>query len=491
MKSKINLHNKYILTGFAIGFFFSLAGITLEDYRHGLSFMQSFIQIPHYIAPVFLGIIGALFSRHYYRNKQINKEIENGLIEANNKVTKHEEMLQTKNREFEKINDDLVRMNETLKKALERAEESDKLKTAFLNNMSHEIRTPLNAIAGFSKLMTKPDLSREKTEHFSELISSSSDKLIEIITDVIEIAQIHARQIKANLNEMDVHLLVNSLEKKYNSKARAKNLIFEHQNNLQGNELIINSDIEKLIKIFTHLLENSLKYTSSGYIKMKTGILDNCLVVTIEDSGIGIPHELQKVIFEPFRQAERGINGKPGGNGLGLAIVKAYTELLNGSISLISEVNQGTSISVSIPLIRKEKAPADSYTGKIENSSGTILIAEDEYSGYELISELFADTQIILLYAENGQEAIDLCRANSSIDLILMDIKMPVMDGYTAAKMIKTFRPSLPIIAQTAFALQRDKERYIGVFDEYITKPIDENELFQKMNKYGMIRIAH
>jgi CheY-like chemotaxis protein/two-component sensor histidine kinase len=332
--------------------------------------------------------------------------------------------------------------------------------------------------------MTKPDLSREKIEHFSELISSSSDKLIEIITDVIEIAQIHAKQIKANLIETDVHLLVSSLEKNYKAKAIAKNLIFEHQNNLPGNELIINSDIEKLIKIFTHLLENSLKYTHSGFIKMKTEILDNRLVLTIEDSGIGIPDELQKVIFEPFRQADRSKEGNPGGNGLGLAIVKAYTELLNGEITINSKVDEGTRVSVSFPINSQEQVKCTEKDVSLHLPANKLLIVEDDYNSYELLKEFFSDSKIIIIYAENGQKAVDICRNDSKIDFILMDIKMPVMDGYTAAKLIKEFRPLVPIVAQTAFALQSEKDLFAGIFDDYLTKPIDEEMIARIMQKY-------
>jgi len=193
---------------------------------------------------------------------------------------------------------------------------------------------------------------------------------------------------------------------------------------------------------------------------------------------------MQKIIFEPFRQVETGICRNYGGNGLGLSLAKAYTELLNGSISLKSEINKGTTFYISIPTNKVSLQIPEILTDDKKYKVNTILIVEDEYSNYQYLLALLEETELEILYAENGKKAVDICRANAKIDLILMDIKMPIMDGHTSAKLIKGFRSDIPIIAQTAYALESERETFIGIFDDYITKPISEELLNQKLFKY-------
>jgi PAS domain S-box-containing protein len=377
---------------------------------------------------------------------------------------------------------------EELIHAKEKAEESDRLKSSFLQNMSHEVRTPLNAISGFSQIITHPNLSSEKLKKFSEMINNSSNKLIEIISDVIDISQIQANLVKPNLGQVDIIALIKNIARNFEVKAKQKNIELKLNINIPQKELNILTDSEKIKKIFTHLIDNALKFTIQGYVEIICNLVveHNCasLQISITDTGIGISDEMQKVIFEPFRQVETGITRSYGGNGLGLPIAKTYAELLNGSISLKSEINQGTTITVSIPVIISNIKANQKEINKQVYSINTILIAEDEYTNYQYLVELLEETGLKILYAKNGQQAIDLCRSNSAIDLILMDIKMPILDGHTAAKLIKAFRPELTIIAQTAYALESEKETFIGIFDDYITKPINEGELKEKLLKY-------
>ena len=375
-----------------------------------------------------------------------------------------------------------------LQSAKERAEESDNLKSSFLQNMSHEVRTPLNAIVGFSKLMIKPNLVPEKLEKFSNLISVNSTKLIEIITDVIEISQIQSNLVKAILTEIDIVLFIKSLVKSFTEKAKEKNIELSVNMKIPQNEYFILTDVEKLNKTFKHIIDNALKFTAKGSIEIICDLVETqdfaSLNISITDTGIGISKEMQNKIFEPFRQVETGTTRDYGGNGLGLSIAKAYIELLNGSISIKSEINKGTTVTISIPVNKSSGNSKKNTTNVKKYKMDTILIAEDEYSNYQYLCELLAETELKIIYAENGQKALDLCKADSAIGLILMDIKMPIMDGYTTAILIKAFKPELPIIAQTAYALETEKYQFKGVFDDYLTKPIDEDDLRQKLMKY-------
>jgi len=412
------------------------------------------------------------------------KLVELELIKAKEKAEESERNLLLKNEEYETINEELKQTNEELYLAKDRAEESDRLKSAFLQNMSHEVRTPLNAIIGFSELITQPNEDPEKLKKFVELINISSNKLIDIISDVIDISQIQAKLVKTSPKEIEIHSFIKEMDYCCAEKAKLKNIEFLVNHKIPDHEFYILSDVEKIKKIISHLTDNALKFTLHGSVEVTCELTNGILQITVSDTGIGISEAMQKVIFEPFRQVETGICRNFGGNGLGLSIVKAYTDLLNGTISLKSVINQGTTITVSIP-VSYSKMPTNLSKVKKQNTSvKTVLVAEDEKSNYQYLEALLERFNVVILYAENGQQALDMCRSNSKIDVILMDIKMPFMDGYTAAGMIKAFRPNIPIIAQTAYALESEKEKYIGIFDDYITKPIKPKELNEKLRLF-------
>jgi len=378
----------------------------------------------------------------------------------------------------------LKQKNIELQQAKEKAEESDKLKSSFLQNMSHEVRTPLNAIAGFSQLMTRPNQSQEKLTKFSNLILNSSQKLIEIITDVIDISEIHAHMAKIKITEFDILSLIRNIIERLETKAKSKNIELKISSSISQKELLINSDSDKLVRIITHLTDNAIKFTQKGSVEIRCELKNTYLTISIADTGIGISEEMQSMIFESFRQVETGICRNFGGNGLGLAISKAYTELLNGKISVKSKINEGASFYVTIPISNSTLQIVPNLVTSMKTPIHTIIIAEDEYSNYLYLTELLDEFDLEILHAENGQQVIDLCRTNPEVGLILMDIKMPIMDGYTAAKLVKEFHPELPIIAQTAYALESEKESFIGVFDDYITKPINEEDFMAKLKEY-------
>jgi PAS domain S-box-containing protein len=377
-------------------------------------------------------------------------------------------------------------MNE-LNASKEKAEESDKLKTAFLQNISHEVRTPLNSIVGFSELLSEPGQSLQKIKSFSKIISVNSNKLIGIISDVIEIAEIHSRQIKLVTSKFDVISLLYKVTDSFMEITQLKGIDFLIDINIPGNEAGITSDKGKLEKIFFHLVDNAVKFTRLGSIRINMKFQDNNLLFRIADTGIGIASDMQNIIFDPFRQLETGLNRSYGGTGLGLTIVKAYVEALKGKISLSSEINKGTVIDISVP-VTLDKTEKIIYQKPVEEEHvNTILIAEDEYSNFKYLYEVLSSENIKILHANNGQEAVEICKQNDDVDMILMDLKMPVMDGTSAARQIREFKPHIPIIAQTAYVY--NDEKLSNVFDDLIAKPINRNDLKQKMSRFININV--
>jgi len=368
-----------------------------------------------------------------------------------------------------------------------KAEESDRLKTAFLQNMSHEVRTPMNAIIGFTQLITKPDVSPDKAKIYSAMINDGCSKLIDIITDMIEISQLQAKLVTIKESTFDIVAVFKEIQDEFKAHAEDKGLYFVFDTKINSPTFTIISDQTKIEKIARHLLDNAIKFTQTGVITIEYNYSSGNLNFTVSDTGIGISEQMQRIIFEPFRQAELGVTRTYGGNGLGLAICKSYIGLLNGFIDLESESGRGSKFTVSIPVIQvtnidRKIVPIPQYrnlTNKI------ILIAEDEKSNFEYLAEILADTNATILRAINGAEAVDICRKNAEIDFVLMDIQMPVMDGQTATKFIKAFRPGLPIVAQTAYALENEKIKFTEAgFDAYLTKPILEKNLIETIRKY-------
>jgi PAS domain S-box-containing protein len=385
-------------------------------------------------------------------------------------------------------NEQLKQLNLELTTAKEKAEESDRLKTAFLNNISHEIRTPLNAITGFAQLITLENQSSERLNKFSKIITSSSSKLIEIVSDVMEVSQLHSKLMLIKNSDFNFKQLVEEIIYEYKPQIINKKLDLMVNINPSFDTFNTISDRSKLCKILKHLIDNAVKFTHLGSIKIDFDFShsDNKIEFSVADTGIGISQEMQEIIFEPFRQLEVGINRKYGGNGVGLALVKGYVQLLNGSLTMKTAPNAGTSFHISIPVeIVSKVKDILKVTQSTRNKIETILIVEDDQSNYEYLSELLHDNCSNILHALNGQQAIDICRNQKEINIVLMDIEMPVMDGYTATKLIKAFRPALPIIVQTAYALESDQEKFMETgFDGYIVKPIESEILINTIFKF-------
>ncbi|PKP29876.1 MAG: hypothetical protein CVT99_15495 [Bacteroidetes bacterium HGW-Bacteroidetes-16] len=373
--------------------------------------------------------------------------------------------------------------------AKEKAEESDRLKTAFLNNVSHEIRTPLNAIVGFSGFLNDPDLKPENRQEFIDIILQSSDQLLAIIDDIMSIASVEAGQEKIQEDEVNINLVCNLLKEQFSSKAIEKNVTLNLKSGVSDDEAIVITDATKLTQILNNLVGNALKFTRKGYINYGYKIKDSQLEFYVEDSGIGIDLDMQEIIFDRFRQIETTSTRNFGGSGLGLSISKAYVEMLGGKMWLTSEMGKGSVFYFTIPYknANPKKLPDIPSVKGLDfefKSTKTVLIAEDEISNFILLKEMLSNSGITMIRAVNGLEAVKLCQSNPNIDLVLMDIKMPEMDGYEATKRIKEFRPDLPIIAQTAYITEADRIKALACgCSDYISKPISKQLLLSKINE--------
>ncbi|MCX6307983.1 MAG: response regulator [Bacteroidia bacterium] len=370
-------------------------------------------------------------------------------------------------------------------RAKERAEESDHLKTAFLQNMSHEIRTPMNAIIGFSGLLENQEFLEDDRKKFIAIIRNSANQLLSVVTDILAISSLEKRQERININIVCINDLLDELHAIFEAQAMEKKISFILNKTATNKDTEVYTDHTKLTEILTNILTNALKFTHSGEIEFGYNLNENNLEFFIKDTGIGIDPAYHEKIFQRFQQGESTVNYVYGGNGLGLSISKGYVELFGGNIWVESELGKGSTFRFTIPYVSaKNILDVDESVIPSEHCN-TILIAEDEEYNYLYLKHILAGKHIRLLHAKNGSEAIDMCMANPCINLILMDIKMPVIDGYTAARQIKGFNPGLPIIAQSAYAMAYEKEKFIGsFFDEYIVKPINVNELKMKVGKY-------
>lgn len=374
--------------------------------------------------------------------------------------------------------------------AKDKAEESDRLKTAFLHNISHEIRTPMNAIVGFSGFLNDPGLPVEKRQHFTNILVQSSNQLLSIITDIINIATIEAGQLIKTEKAVNINHVLQMIFEQFSMSARDKDVEFNYKTALPDNEAIIATDNTKLIEILSNLISNALKFTRKGQIGFGYLLKNDYLEFYVEDSGIGIAVEMHQEIFKRFRQIETTANRQFGGSGLGLSISKAYVELLGGKIWVNSELGKGAKFNFTIPynkiisdIINNAKV-VDDPTLEIKKSV-TILIAEDEDSNHFLLEELLADIECNIIRAVNGLEAIEICKSNPLIELVLMDIKMPEVDGYEATRQIRKFNAALPIIAQTAHALPEDKDKaFEAGCNDYLSKPINREKFFEMIRKY-------
>ena len=391
----------------------------------------------------------------------------NRLVRLSNIELAHEIVIRRK------VEDELI-------KAKENAEMANRMKTAFLANMSHEIRTPMNSILGFSELMLSSNNEKENNEYYIQIINNSTRQLLSVINDIIDISIIETGQLKIFNRSTKLNtLLVNIYQ---------LNLIRVDQNGVElklikglpNNKANILTDDQRLSQILNNLISNAIKFTEKGFIEFGYQLMDESIEFYVKDSGKGIPSDFHEAIFERFRQVDDPRKGNYGGTGLGLSISKSLVELMGGRIWLTSEINIGSCFYFTIPY---HPIYSDTEEVKFENTldlhGKTILIAEDDKSSYLLLKGLLKGTNVNLLWAENGVEALEIFFSNPFIDLIMLDIKMPLMNGLDLVAEIRKTNKEIPIIAQTAYAMSEDKDNALAAgCNYYLPKPISYSELF-------------
>ena len=369
--------------------------------------------------------------------------------------------------------------------AKEKAEESDKLKSSFLANLSHEIRTPMNAIMGFSDLLKDGNLNEKEKSDYLKIIRNSGKNLIGIIEDLIEMSKIDSRQISPNYKSLDLDKCISEL---YHSIKitipEEKDVLFSVFKNPEAPKKNIITDEIKFKQILTNLITNAIKFTKKGQVTIGYTIdeIAEKIKVWVEDSGFGIDEDNQKIIFDRFRRIEDDFTIEISGLGLGLSITKAYVELLGGTIDVQSTLGKGSIFSFTIPLKyeeRIEEPTAIHNTQKIQKKGQeTILIAEDDDINFLLLERILQLKNYTILRAVNGKEAVEICSMNKQIDLVFMDIKMPIMNGFEAFEAIRKTNLNLPVIANTAYSSSEDKYEILKAgFTNYISKPLNKDEI--------------
>jgi PAS domain S-box-containing protein len=377
-----------------------------------------------------------------------------------------------------------------LREALLEAESGDRLKTAFMNNISHEIRTPLNGIVGFSDLIIQPNLTEEEKETFSTQIRRSSDRLIKTVNNYMDVSMITSGDLEVHLSPFDLDNALQQLFEQVEPLCKEKNLKLTLVVPEKLYKTILNSDHELLMKSLIHLLENAITFTRHGEISFGYMLKAGFAEFFVTDTGLGISKEAQVRIFENFVQEEVSLTRAHEGNGLGLAITKNVIKLLGGDIRVESEKGVGSSFFFYIPFDGADRMIESMELEKKRislSNNPVLLIAEDDESNRLYLKKFFPADSITIHFANNGLEAVDLCIEHPEISLVLMDLKMPVMDGFQATRTIRTFRKDLPIIAITAFAMSTDKAKAMEAgCDDYLSKPVTRALLLSRIRDYGM-----
>ncbi len=427
--------------------------------------------------PMFSGekVIGAIVVQDYQNPEAYNESSKDFLEFASNQIS-----MVIQRRQF--VADLLL--------AKEKAEESDRLKTAFLANVSHEIRTPMNAIIGFLDLLKKPDLDKQKQLEFIDIVNRSAGRLLDTINDIIEIAKIESRQSDVYISEVNLEELFTYFDTMFRPQAEDRGLLLKPPGKLSLPSNIVKTDQKKLEGILTNLIKNAIKFTKEGEVRFGVKLKGEHLEFFVSDTGIGIPENRIDSVFERFVQADMEMSRGYEGSGLGLAIAKANVEALGGDIWVDSKERRGSHFFFTLPynaakaLPERAKEPEGELHGH-GRAAKTILVAEDDDHSYELIEIILHDDTLNILRAVDGHDAVQAVKDHPDIAMVLMDLKMPGMNGLEATKLIRKMRPDLPIIAQTAHAMASDKELVLGAgCNDYITKPLNHIELKRLVNHY-------
>lgn len=400
--------------------------------------------------------------------------------------------IEAQTNELKKLNVSLEVAKNNAQSAAKIAQDANKAKSEFLANMSHEIRTPMNAILGFAELLSNHPLNEKQLE-YSKGIQLAGKNLLHIINDILDLSKIESGNMNIALDSVDIYEVIDELKVLFLIKAKEKNieLLFNVEENIPRGLLL---DELRVKQVMFNLLSNAIKFTSKGHVKLQCFLTNSPtdesvveLNIKVEDSGIGIPKNQQKLIFEPFRQQDGQNTRQYGGTGLGLSITQKIIQLMSGKIFLESELSKGSTFQVVIPSVSVATLKTDKKKNKDKKyqyslKKATILLVEDVITNREIVKGYLENQNITILEAQNGQEGVDL-GISLQPDLILMDIQMPIMDGYTAIDILK-YNPNtktIPIVALTASTMKSDEEKVRSICDGYLRKPVSRDELIEEL----------
>lgn len=403
-------------------------------------------------------------------------------------------------------NDELGQLSESLNKMVERlenqtlerqhAEQASQSKNLFLANMSHEIRTPLNAILGFSEILQDQNLEERDKQRYAAIIRRTGESLITIINDILDISKIEADRIEPHDTSFSLSQTLSDLYALLKMRCDEKGiqLIFERIG--QVSEYII-SDQTRLRQILTNLIGNSIKFTEKGHVMLTYEVRGSMLFFTVSDTGAGISQEQRANLFKVFSQGDNSVRKKYGGTGLGLSISQKLSRMLGGDAGLLdSEEGLGSLFYVQVkyqptekPITEEVPVNAPINTHLIANKN--ILVVEDSLDNQMLIEFYLTKNKANVVFANNGQEGVEAA-LKGNFDLILMDIQMPILDGYSATEELRRQGISIPIIALTGYAMKEDQDRCIRAgCNEFVAKPINKDKLLMTLTKYFQVAKPH
>jgi signal transduction histidine kinase/ligand-binding sensor domain-containing protein/CheY-like chemotaxis protein len=427
-------------------------------------------------------------SLEYEQQREESAKQHDNLIESKAKIDQQNLELENHRNHLEK----LVQLRTIdLENAKNKAETADKLKSSFLANMSHEIRTPMNGIIGFSNLLGESEITTDQKANYIKHINSSCKTLLNLIDDIIDIAKFDAGEINITKQSANLSEIINELytlyteEKKHQFKDK-----IQLKTSIPEKELIIFTDPQRLRQLLSQLLDNALKFTHQGEIVFGYEIQETKIQFFVKDTGIGISKEDFDSIFDRFTKGQTDNSKLYRGAGLGLAISKSIAEMLGGQIWVKSQKGEGSTFYFALPMDRSiekiyKKPDVGKTVFKYNWKDKKILIAEDEETNFKFLEAALQKTNVQLMWAKNGKEAVEIVKKGDKINLILMDIKMPAMDGYQATILIKKWKKDIPVIAQTAYTMLEEKDKSLAAgCDDYVTKPISVSKLLEKIDGY-------
>ena len=380
-------------------------------------------------------------------------------------------------------------VTEALKLAKEKAEASDRLKTEFLNNISHEVRTPLNGILGFAEIISMPDLSEEEKKDSVAMLFESSNRLLNTITNYMDISLIASDSLTVTKKDCVPSGILRRIYNNFETACRNKHLDIILEIPGHHENFVMNSDPEICQKIISHFIDNAIKFTEKGSIRFGFNLISGDIEFFVKDTGIGINMDSYNSIFDRFFKDSQHPYKVTEGSGLGLSISRGMSDAIGGKIRLDSTPGAGSSFYLTIPAKTDKETHSPDVPVKDKKDVGKgslILVAEDDETNFYYLNALLTrETGAKILHAANGREAIDLFKANRDINLILMDIKMPEIDGFEATRQIKLIDKNVYIIAITAYAMSGDEERIMSAgCDGYLSKPINRKSLLEKVAEF-------